>query len=290
MYSRVFCEILFHVPETMGDKNSGSIGNVAEALAEKQPNSIKEVVKFLADLVGRLDVFSTEVKGEIAKVASSNTKIFTELGGVRDAISFMNENFELFRTDVEAFRKEIEAMKVESALCRRENEELRRDLREARREIVELKQYSRNMNIEIQGLPQTKNEDLEKTVANIAKCLGTDVTDKDIDIAHRVLSKDKKKSNVIVRFLTRTARDKLLSAARKAKLDSSRLGFDKNDPVYINEHLCMELKVLLSKARQARREKEWKYVWVSQGRIFMRKADRTPLLHVTSDADLAKVV
>lgn len=131
---------------------------------------------------------------------------------------------------------------------------------------------------------------MEKTVANIAKCLGTDVTDNDIDVAHRVLSKDKKKSNVVVRFLTRTARDKMLSAAKKIKLDSTRLGFDNSNPVYINEHLCMEMKVLLSKARQARREREWKYVWVSQGRIFMRKADRTPVLNVTSEADLAKVV
>ncbi|KAH7936338.1 hypothetical protein HPB52_021544 [Rhipicephalus sanguineus] len=43
-----------------------------------------------------------------AKVASSNTEIVTELGSVRDAIGFMNESFELFRTDVEAFRKEID--------------------------------------------------------------------------------------------------------------------------------------------------------------------------------------
>lgn len=82
----------------------------------------------------------------------------------------------------------------------------------------------------------------------------------------------------------------MLSAAKKIKLDSTRLGFDNSNPVYINEHLCMEMKVLLSKARQARREIEWKYVWVSQGRIFMRKADRTPVLNVTSEADLAKVV
>ncbi|KAL1436354.1 hypothetical protein MTO96_049714 [Rhipicephalus appendiculatus] len=168
------------------------MGNIAATLAEKQPNSIKEVVKFLGDLVGRLDVFSTDVKCEIAKVASSNTKIVTELGSVRDAIGFMNESFELFRTDVEAFRKEIDVVKAESAQCRKENEELRRDLKEARREIVELKQYSRNMNIEIQGLPQIEKENLERTVANIAKCLGTDITDNDIDVVHRVLSKDKK--------------------------------------------------------------------------------------------------
>lgn len=106
---------------------------------------------------------------------------------------------------------------------------------------------------------------------------------------HCVFSNIKNKSNAIVRFLSRTPRDKLLSAARKAKLDISRLRFDKNT-CQINELVCLELKVLLSKERQSRREMEWKYVWISQGRILMRKADRTLHLNVTSDADLAKVL
>lgn len=84
-------------------------------------------------------------------------------------------------------------VKAQSAQCFRDNEELQKDLREARKEIVEVKQYSRNMNIEVPGFPQTPNVNLGKTVANIEKCLGTDVTDKDTDIAHRVSSKDKKK-------------------------------------------------------------------------------------------------
>ncbi|KAL3226172.1 hypothetical protein MRX96_049029 [Rhipicephalus microplus] len=97
------------------------MGNVAATLAERQPNSIEEVVKFLGDLVGRLDVLSTEVKCERLKVASSNTETVTELGSVRDAIGIMNESFELFRTDVKAFRKEIDMVKAESEQCRKEN-------------------------------------------------------------------------------------------------------------------------------------------------------------------------
>lgn len=105
----------------------------------------------------------------------------------------MNENFELFRIDVQAFRKKTDVVKAESARCHKENEELWRDQREARREIVEPK-YSQNMNIKIQALPQTKKDNLEKTVANIINCLGTDVAD-NTDVAHSVLSKDKKDSS-----------------------------------------------------------------------------------------------
>lgn len=260
------------------------------ALAEKQPNSIKEIVKFVADLVGKIYAFSTEVKAEVRKVASSSTEIRVELGSIRESMGFMNEHFECFKADIEAFRQELVVVKAQNAQCCRDNEELQKDLREARKEIVELKQYSKSMNIEVQGLAQTPIENLGKTVANIARCLGTDVTDKDIDIAHRVSSKDKKKSNVVVRFLSRTARDKLSSAARKTKLDTGHLGFDTSDPIYVNDNLCMEMKVLLSKPRESRREKKWKFVWVSQGRILMRKTEKSPFSHITCDADLAQVV
>lgn len=82
----------------------------------------------------------------------------------------------------------------------------------------------------------------------------------------------------------------MLEAARKKKLQTGLLGFDPDLPLYLNEHLCVENKILLGKARQVKRDKDWKFVWVSQGRILMRKAEKSPVLHITCDADLAKVV
>ncbi|KAL3217354.1 hypothetical protein MRX96_032476 [Rhipicephalus microplus] len=99
----------------------------ATALTERQPNSIEEFVNFFGDLEGGPAAFPTEVEWELAKVASSNTKIVTELGSVRDSIAFMNESLDHSRTDADAFRKEIDVVKVESAQYRKESE-LRRDL------------------------------------------------------------------------------------------------------------------------------------------------------------------
>lgn len=85
----------------------------------------------------------------------------------------------------------------------------------ARKELVDLKQYSRNMNVEIQGLPVAPNEDLETVVEDIAKCLEVEVSKDDIDVAHRVPTKEKDQFIVIVKFRTRRARDSLLEATRK---------------------------------------------------------------------------
>ena len=53
---------------------------------------------------------------------------------------------------------------------------------------------------------------------------------------------------------------------------------------HVNEHLSRGNKLLFRDARRAAREKQYKYVWVRGGKIFLRKDDRARVIHV-SDAD-----
>lgn len=274
----------------MADSDPGNLSDVVKAMGEKPPNSIKEIVRVLSDLVVKLDAFATDIKKDVAKVSSSNTEIHAELVGIRESITFLNADVEQVKKDVVGFRQELTEVKKQSSRLLQENQQLGRELSEAKREIVELKQYSRNMNVEIKGLPVVANEDLTASVRAIATCIGTEVSESDIDVVHRVQSRDKQKPNVVVRFASRGVRDRLLSAAKKTRLNTTHLGFQANDPLYINEHLCVENKVLLNKARQAKREKNWKYVWVSQGKVLMRKAENSPVLQITCEGDLIRVV
>lgn len=68
------------------------------------------------------------------------------------------------------------------------------------------------------------------------------------------------------------------------------LGFVENTPVFINEHLCRENKILLGKAIQAKKENKWKFAWVSDGgKIPMWKSENARVVHVTCEEDLAKI-
>lgn len=274
----------------MVDEKPGNLSDVVRAMGEKPPNSIKEIVRVLSDLVIKLDAFATDIKRDVAKVSSSNSEIHAELVGIRESIAFLNADVEQAKKDVVGFRQELTEVKKQSFLQLHENQQLGRELSEAKREIVELKQYSRSMNVEVRGLPVVANEDLTQSVRTIATRLGIEISENDIDVVHRVQSRDKGKPNVVVKFASRGVRDRLLSVAKKTRLNTTHLGFEANDPLYINEHLCIENKILLSKARQAKREKNWKYVWVSQGKILLRKTENSPVLHITCEGDLMRVV
>lgn len=268
---------------------SDPLAEFANTFAEKTPNSIKEIVRVLTDMTSRFVEVMTELKDEVKQLQSSNTAIQTELTSVRTGMDFMNENFEEFKTEVQTLRKELDDAKKLGLECQKENRILSKELAETKKQLIELKQYSRNNNLELKGIPVADSEDLNKVVETVASCLSTELPSHAIEVAHRVATKAKGPPNVIVRFASRTNRDKFLAAAKKSRLNVSMLGFEGTDPIFVNEHLCPENKILLGKAIQTKRDVGWKFAWVSEGKILMRKAEKSKVVHVTCEADLERI-
>lgn len=172
---------------------------------------------------------------------------------------------------------------------KKENKQLHDELKETQKELTELKQYSHQQNLEIKGLPKKPNENLADAMVEAGKKLGIALTCADIDVIHRVPSKNKEKPNVIIKFASRTTRDTVLQAAKKKKLGPTDFGFEGIEAVYINEHLCIGNKILLGKATARKREKNWKLTWVANGKILARKAENSNVVHIETEEDLSKI-
>lgn len=97
-------------------------------------------------------------------------------------------------------------------------------------------------------------ESLVDVMATIATTLKARLCPDDIDTIHRVPTKKNNQENIVVKFISRTKRDEVLQRARKQRLLASTVGYESNEPVYVNEHLCPENKVLLGKAVQKKRD------------------------------------
>ncbi|KAH7959003.1 hypothetical protein HPB49_007104 [Dermacentor silvarum] len=141
-------------------------------------------------------------------------------------MGFMHETFEQFKKGVIELRREVTEVKTQNSQCQYDIKQMQKALVEAKQEIIELKQYSRSQNVEIKGIPVLPDENLRKSVVKMATFVGVNISEDDIDVVHRVRSKDKDRPNVVLRFCTRAVRDKFFSAARKAKLTTRALGFE----------------------------------------------------------------
>ncbi|OWR46732.1 hypothetical protein KGM_215426 [Danaus plexippus plexippus] len=55
------------------------------------------------------------------------------------------------------------------------------------------------------------------------------------------------------------------------------MGYGTNkSPVYVSEHLSPHFKALHARTRKIARDKEYRYTWIRNGRIYVRKNDQSP--------------
>ncbi|XP_077553000.1 uncharacterized protein LOC144167688 [Haemaphysalis longicornis] len=171
-------------------------------------------------------------------------------------MDFINEKFEEFKTNMAEVNKELTTLKTDNHELKSANDRLFSELKVVRQEVIDLQQYSRRSNVEIKGVPMVEGEDLIATVKTISVVVNAEIEETDIEIVHRVPNKNAEQQNIIAKFASRGSRDKLLTAAKKQRLNVSALGFEGNDPIYINDHLCQANKILLGKSLKAEKEKK----------------------------------
>jgi len=101
----------------------------------------------------------------------------------------------------------------------------------------ELEMYSRKHNIEVHGIPESSEEDLEKVMIKVAEIVGIDIDVDDIDIVHRLPSKAKPRP-IIVKFKSHKTKQSIYLARRKLRgITSHSSELNGANAVYINENL-----------------------------------------------------
>lgn len=180
-----------------------------------------------------------------------------------------------------------------------ENVDLKKKVREMEVRLEDVEQYSRANTVEIYGVPEVKGEDVYDVVKNICVALNMDTTREKIDVCHRLgkrkpqegEEKDERPAGIIARFVRREDKLTLLKNRKvKRNLSTEHLGFKQlATPIYINESLSPQRRKLYAAAREAKNKKDYTYLWVSNGRILMRKEQGSSVVHVSTMDDLKKL-
>ena len=62
------------------------------------------------------------------------------------------------------------------------------------------------------------------------------------------------------------------------------------EPLYLNENLPRHLSILRGKANKLRNELDYKYLWMKNGVILLRKADHSEVISIRLPSDLNKII
>ncbi|XP_046666447.1 uncharacterized protein LOC124358200 [Homalodisca vitripennis] len=190
---------------------------------------------------------------------------------------------------IEEFSKRVVDLELENGNLKKKVDEL--EIR-----VDDMEQYSRRNCLEIQGIPEEKNENVLDIVKDVGRALGMDVSEEMIDTCHRLGQKDsgyRGPRGIIVKFVRRLDREALLQKRRERKKDFStrHLSLDRPSdvPVYLNESLSPMRRKLLAKARMLKRDRGYKYIWLRNGNILLRKEEGSAVIQIKTQADLDKL-
>ncbi|CAK1585893.1 unnamed protein product [Parnassius mnemosyne] len=228
-------------------------------------------------------------------------KIYPEIQEVRIAMSSLeasvahfNVELEKVKADYEEQAKIIDVLKSETKLLKTTNETLLSRL-------AQLDRHARSSNVEIQCVPENKQENLINTVVQLGKVIKCPINDSQIHYCSRLAklnNSSPRPRSILVKFNSARLRDEFLAASskfnrnnREDKLNTSHLGIGgtKKTAVYVVEHLTRENKHLHAATRSKAKELGYKFVWVRDSKIYMRKDEQSGHIYVKDIALLNKL-
>ncbi|CAG4925283.1 unnamed protein product [Colias eurytheme] len=268
-----------------------SRGNKRQASGSPPPTSpisnnedlrlmIQNIIK--SEFSEMLDQFNVSIVSIINKELIPVREEMKEL--IR-SMQFMNARFD----EIEKLQQS--ATEITKKL-EKENTELRNSIDDLLLRINNLEQHSRSNNLEIQCMPEKRNENLYNIVTQLGNVVNCNIGEKDILHCTRVAKSNKSNSrprSIVVQLMSTKMRDQLLASILKYnqnnphdKLNSTHLGCEtQRSPVYVMEHLSPANKALHAATRIKAKEMGYKYVWVRNGKIFVRKTDGAEYIYIS---------
>lgn len=220
----------------------------------------------------------TLISAELSKVAKELRDEFTittdlimnEVNDLKDTISKKDDTIKTLQTEQTQLINEITSLRNRSS---------------------KLEKQSRDRNIEIQAVPEDRNESVVSLFKAVCEAVNNPIADSDIHACHRVAKMDsgsKRPRNIVVSLTSPRLRDNLLSAVHRFnkehksnKLSTHHIGLPgENRQIYVSEHLSPESKQLYAATRRFAKEKNYAFFWIRNGQIYLRKSDNTDAIRI----------
>lgn len=277
------CQNMFHLkcaklPAGLSDlpAESGVVWNCAECTT---------TAPVLNQLLLKLNALSND----IADIKQHNKEVVKSLNFYGDKIDEFNQKlvkFEETSKTVDKINHEVQDLKNDCLLLRSE--------------IEFLQQQARSNNVEICGVPERNGEDLLAIVKTISDTFNHNLITSDIEEAKRVIRYSKNDSvklpkNIIIKFKSKISKDNFMQVVRNNKLKKITTkdiysNVANEEPVYINEHLSPYYKVLFKHAREFCVTYKYRFCWVKDSKILIKKTDVSRTVHVTNENVLQKLI
>jgi hypothetical protein len=268
-------------------------------MSKTRKGSVKELIEKIGDskpgkpsVVTSDDELPSSVEPNVASLTAAVKQMLTAIKEMSKALEFQSKMYDDILAETKLHTKKMDALINEINACKKENTALAKVNEELRGKLNDMEQYSKSFNLEFHGIPETDNENTYAIVTKIAKKLNYDLETGDVEMCHRLKKNERNERTknappvIIAKFYSRQTKEDILSAKREKKvLTANEIGFNSTHQVHVNEHLTNMNKNLFWLARNTR-SAGFKFAWVRNAKIFIRKTENSPIIRIRKATDI----
>ncbi|KAL1447932.1 hypothetical protein WDU94_000624 [Cyamophila willieti] len=213
-------------------------------------------------------------------------KKFTEM---EECLEFTSGKIDEFTRTMKEIQKKLVMVEIENEKIRQENVELKTKVKSLEVGVEANAQLLSNSNkVEISGLPVTTINVKEVVAKVLEKANGEKIEESGYGLEIR---KQEKQTNVIVEFESKIQRDKLIKKKKTERTFKLGEVMSTSDDclVYMNECLTPYYTKLFMEAKKIKREKNYAFIWVRDGKILLKKTEQSKPMRLVCMEDLGKI-
>lgn len=246
-----------------------------------------ELLSSLKDNVDRLLPLPTKVD-DLLSLKPTVEYMKEAVNSMQESVQFFSEKYDSLLALVVSQEKEVKALRTEVSTLQSTVTSQAQSIQRLQGDLNDLEQYDRRPNMEIHGLPLSPGENLEASLCELAQKLSiAEFTASDVVAIHRLPGKRDLPPPVLVRFVSVRRKEPWISARMKLRSLPAR---SSDAQLFFNDNLTRANKELFWQARSSSKTKGYKFVWLKNCRILVRKREGDPVLQINCTSDLDKIV
>ena len=214
----------------------------------------------------------------------------------KELLSFTSKQYDTLLKRLSVCEDENKKLRNENKILQKTLNKLDTSLKSVTKANKDLEQYTRRECVETRGVPQKPDESTNTIVKEVGKAVGVEIADIDISVSHRLPPSKSYKTRkpglppIIVKFVRRDTKDAFYQARMKLKdMTSKALGFSDENRMFISESLSPANRELFNEAYKLKKDLDYKFLWTSNGRVFLRATEASSVISIHS-LDLVKKI
>lgn len=226
-----------------------------------------------------------EVPRNTSKLLSDNAVLRNEVEVLKKSLQFQSTTVEEIQKENAELKSQVKELNMTQELIMKRAEDL-----EDRNDNLEM--YTRKYNLELHGIPEDDEEDLEDIVIKLGESVGVEIEEDDIDIVHRMKVRFKSGPRpIIVRFMSHKIKSKMYKAKKKLR-GETRFNDELNGAkaIYINENLTTTKRRLFAELRKRAKQYKWNSCWSLDGKLFVCKVKGDRPIKISTHAELEELL